>query len=56
MTSLIAPSKHSPIEDAEALQRAVKGDYAIFIFSFLLSTFIIVFYSIFKVILAFIHT
>ncbi|CAK8564600.1 unnamed protein product [Lathyrus sativus] len=25
MASLIAPSKHSPIEDAEALQRAVKG-------------------------------
>ncbi|KAK2386080.1 annexin protein RJ4 [Trifolium repens] len=25
MTSLIAPSKHSPIGDAEALQRAVKG-------------------------------
>jgi hypothetical protein len=52
MTSLIAPSKHSPIEDAEALQRAVKGDYAISIFS----TFIIVLYSIFKFILAFIHT
>ncbi|CAJ2638887.1 unnamed protein product [Trifolium pratense] len=25
MASLIAPSKHNPIEDAEALQRAVKG-------------------------------
>lgn len=36
MASLIAPSKHSPVEDAEALQRAVKGNHTIHIFSFFL--------------------
>lgn len=37
MASLVDPSDHSPIEDAEALQKAVKGDHTIHLFSFLLS-------------------